>query len=151
MELRDILLTLHIAGAATWFGANVVQAVAPAMAARQGPETAAGWYRVAGGLLIRLYMPASIVILATGIWMVLISDAYSFASVFVTIGFGMIVVGALLGIFVFGPGSERAAAAIESGDQGRIRAAVGRVAAFGTVDTLLMLFTIAAMVLRLGA
>ena len=43
MELRDILLVLHIAGAGTWLGANIVKAVAPSMAAKQGPAAAAGW------------------------------------------------------------------------------------------------------------
>jgi len=151
MELRDILLVLHIAGAGTWFGANIVQAVAPAMTAKQGSQAAAGWYRVAAGLSTTVYMPAAIVILATGIWMVLDNEAYGFGALFVTIGFGMIIVGALLGIVVLGPGSERAAEAIEAGDKQAIRSRAGRVAAFGTVDTLLLLFTITAMVLRLGA
>jgi hypothetical protein len=96
-------------------------------------------------------MPAAILILATGIWMVLLVDAYGFGTLFVTIGFGMILVGALLGIFVFDPASERAADAIESGDQEAARSATGRVAAFGVLDTVLLLFTITAMVLRLGA
>ena len=151
MELRDILLVLHIAGAGTWLGANIIQAVAPAMTAKQGPQAAAGWYRVAAGLSTKVYMPASILILATGIWMVLDSEAYGFGTVFVTIGFGMIIIGALLGIVVFGPGSERAAQAIESGDKEAVRSTAGRIAAFGTIDTLLLLFTITAMVLRLGA
>ena len=151
MELRDILLVLHIAGAGTWLGANIVQAVAPSMAARQSPQSAAGWYRVAGELTTRLYMPASILILVTGIWMVIENEAYGFGSLFVTIGFGMIIIGALFGIFVFAPGSERAARAIESGDKVAVKASAARIAAFGTADTLLLLFTITAMVLRFGA
>ena len=151
MELRDILLVLHIAGAGTWLGANIVQAVAPSMSAKQGPAAAAGWFRVAAGLSTRLYMPAAITLLATGIWMVLIEDAYGFGTLFVTIGFGMIIIGTLLGIFVFERGSIRAADAIDSGDQTTAKAARGRLAGFGVLDTLLLLFTITAMVLRLGA
>jgi hypothetical protein len=151
MELRDILLVLHIAGAGTWFGANIVQAVAPAMTAKVGPQAAAGWYRVAAALSTRVYMPAAILILATGIWMVLDNEAYGFDTLFVTIGFGMIIVGTLLGIVFLGPGSERAAEAIDAGDKAAIRSSAARIAAFGTVDTLLLLFTITAMVLRLGA
>ena len=150
MELRDILLVLHIAGAGTWLGANIIQAIAPSMTAKQGPQAVAGWYRVAADLGTRLYMPAAILILATGIGMVLGDDAFSFGSTFVTIGFGMIVVGTLFGIVIFTPGSHRAAEAVESGDQSAIKSASGRLAAFGTVDTLLLLFTITAMVLRLG-
>jgi hypothetical protein len=148
MELRDILLVIHIAGAGTWFGANVIQAVVPRMAASQGVEAVAGWYRVAGALSSRLYMPASILILVTGVWMVLINDAFGFGSLFVTIGFAMIVIGALLGIFVFDPTSKAAASAIEAGDSGATRKATTRVAVFGTIDTLLLLVTITAMVMR---
>lgn len=152
MELRDVLLILHIAGAGAWLGANIVQAMAPSLAAKQGPAAQSGWYRVAARLSTRLYMPASILILVTGIWMVLASEgAYSMGSTFVTIGFGMIVIGALLGIFVFDRGSERAATAIDAGDQSAVRSATGRLAAFGVLDTVLLLFTITVMVLRLGA
>ena len=148
MDLRDVMLVIHIAGAGTWFGANVVQAVVPGLAARQGVEAAAGWYRVAGQLSKRLYMPASILILITGTVMVLQDVSLSFGSLLVTVGFGMIVIGALLGIFIFEPGSKAAAEALESGDQSRIKAATTRIAAFGTVDTLLLLFTMTVMVLR---
>lgn len=151
MELRDILLVLHIAGAGTWLGANIVQAVAPSMAAKQGPAAAAGWFRIAAGLSTRLYMPAAIVLLATGIWLVLLEDVYGFGTTFVAIGFAMIVVGTLLGIFVFERSSVRAAEAIDAGDQAGATALRGRLAGFGIVDTVLLLFTITAMVLRLGA
>jgi Predicted integral membrane protein (DUF2269) len=147
MELHEVMLVLHIAAAGTWLGANIIQAVVPGLAARQGAEVVAGWYRVAGQLSKRLYMPAGILILITGIVMVLQHDI-SFGSRFVTIGFGMIVVGTLLGIFIFEPGSEVAAEAVESGDRSRIKAATSRMTAFGTADTLLVLFTMTVMVLR---
>jgi uncharacterized membrane protein len=151
MELRDVLLILHIAGAGAWLGANIVQAMAPSLAARQGPAVQAGWYRVAAKLSSRLYMPAAILILVTGVWMVLLNDAYGFGTLFVTIGFVMIIIGALLGILVFDRGSEKAATAIETGDEAVIRSTTGRIAGFGVLDTVLLLFTITAMVLRLGA
>ena len=149
MDFRDVLLVLHIAGAGTWLGTNVVQAVVPGLVARQNPETAAGWYRVSSKLN-RIYYPAAVLLLLSGILLVLQNDAYSFGSLFVTIGFGMIVLGVLFGIFVFTPGGEQAAAAIESEDHSQIKRAVSRIATFGTIDTLLLLFTITAMVLRLG-
>lgn len=141
---------LHIAGAGTWLGANVVQAVVPPMAARKSAEVLAGWYRITSAMASRLYVPTAILILITGVLMVLDNEAYGFGSLFVTIGFGMIVVGALLGQFVFGPGGEETADAVESGDATAIRSAVGRLTRFGMIDTLLLLFTITAMVLRLG-
>jgi hypothetical protein len=83
--------------------------------------------------------------------MVLIEEAYGFDTLFVTIGFAMIIIGTLLGIFVFERGSVRAADAIDAGEEAAAKAASGRLAGFGILDTLLLLFTITAMVLRLGA
>lgn len=148
MSLRDLLLIFHIAGAGVWLGANVIQAVVPRMAARQGTETAAGWFRIAAGLLNRVYVPASLVILTTGVLLVVRADEYGFGTRFVTVGFAMIVVGAVLGLVVFDRGSEMAAEAIESADEPRIKAATTKLAAFGALDTLLLLLTITAMVTR---
>jgi hypothetical protein len=150
MTYRDMLLVLHIAGAGTWLGANVLQAVVPPVAARSGGAVLAGWYRITTAISTRLYIPAAILILISGVLLVLDSDAYGFGSLFVTIGFGMIVIGALFGKFVFGPGGEAAAVAVESGDGSAIKRAVSRLTTFGLIDTLLLLFTITAMVLRLG-
>ncbi len=150
MSYREILLIFHIVGAGTWLGANIVQAVVPPIAARQGEVALAAWYRISTNLATRLYIPAALLILLTGVLMVLDSEAYGFGTLFVTIGFGMIVVGALLGQFVFGPGGEAAAAAVESGDGTRVKNAVARLTRFGLIDTLLLLFTITAMVLRLS-
>lgn len=150
MTYREVLLILHIAGAGTWLGTNVVQAIVPPIAARQSTELLAGWYRITSVMASRLYVPAAILILLTGVLMVLDSDAYGFGTLFVTIGFGMIVVGALLGQFVFGPGGDAAAEAAENGDAGAMRAAVARLTRFGVLDTILLLFTITAMVLRLA-
>jgi len=150
MAFRDVLLILHIAGVGVWLGANVIQAVVPPMAAKAGKETLAWWYRVSSTLSARLYMPAAILILLTGILLVLQTEAYGFGSTFVTIGFAMIVVGAVLGIVVFGPGGESAADAAETGDEPALRRAAGRITRFGLLDTVLLLFTITAMVLRLG-
>lgn len=149
MTYRDILLVLHIAGAGTWLGANVVQAVVPPAAARAGQAALASWYRITSALATRLYMPAAILILVTGILLVLQDRAYGFGSLFVTIGFGMVVIGAVLGILVFGPGGESAAEAVESGEHLAIRSAVARLTRWGLIDTLLVLFTITVMVLRL--
>lgn len=148
MSLRELLLIFHIAGAGVWLGANVLQAVVPRMAANHGTEAVAGWYRVAARLGNRVYVPVSIVILITGISLVLQIDAYGFGTRFVTVGLAMIVIGAVLGVVVFERTSNLAADAIEAGDEGRVKAAVGRIAGFGALDTVLLLLTIAAMVTR---
>ncbi len=148
MGLREVLLTFHIAGAGISLGANVLQAVVPGMVARHGSQAAAGWYRVAAKLVNRVYVPAAVAIVITGTLLVLGADEYGFGTRFVTVGFAMIVLGAVLGFVVFEKGSERAAEAIESEDRGRVRSAISRLTAFGALDTLLLLLTIVAMVTR---
>lgn len=148
--MADFLLWLHIAGAGTWLGANIVQAVVPQLAAAQGPTVAAGWFRIGRALGIRLYMPAGIIVLLTGIGLVIDSEIYGFGEVFVGIGFATIVIGIILGNVFIDRAAAAAAEAVDSGDAGRIRRAAARLATFGTIDTLILLFTIYAMVSRLG-
>lgn len=148
MSVRELLLILHIAGAGVWLGANVLQAVVPRMAADHGTAAVAGWYRVAAKLGNRVYVPVSVLILVTGIFLVLQIDAYGFGTRFVTVGLGMIVIGAVLGVVVFERTSNVVAEAIEAGDEGTVKAAVAKVAGFGALDTALLLLTIAAMVTR---
>ncbi len=148
MDWARVLLIIHIGAAGTWLGANIIQAVVPPLVAQQGVAAAAGWYRATAKFGSRLYGPATILVLATGVAMVLLSEEHGFSAAFVFIGFAMVIIGTLFGKFIFEPGSDAAAEAIESGDQVRIKRAVGRIAAFGTVDTLLLLFTFTAMVFR---
>ena len=150
MDLNDIMLVLHIAAAGSWLGANMIQVVVPRMAAKQSPEVGAGWYRIAGQLSVKFYMPVAFVILATGVMLVLGTDEFTFESLFVTIGIAVVIIGALLGKLVFHPGSEKAAEAVEAADQAMIKSATGRLATFGAIDTLLVLFAITAMVLKWG-
>jgi hypothetical protein len=95
-------------------------------------------------------VPAAITILGTGILLVLQSEVYGFDTLFVGIGMGMIVIGAVLGMVVFAPVGKRAAEEIESGGAGQARASVARLAGFGQLETVLLLFTITVMVLRWG-
>ena len=101
-----------------------------------------------GNVLIHRTLKNALVILITGIFLVLEIDAYGFGTRFVTVGFAMIVIGAVLGVVVFERSSNEAAEAIEAGDEGRIKATVSRIAGFGALDTVLLLLTIAAMVTR---
>ena len=145
MDLTQFLLIVHIVAAGAWLGTNIVQAVTPAMMARHGTEATAAWFRTTSQFSRRVYMPAAITLLVTGVWMVLRIEAFGFGTRFVTVGFSMIVIGTILGIVIFAPGGEAAAQAVESGDEGAIKRATSRLAAWGTVDTVLIVLTIAAM------
>lgn len=146
---RDILLVIHISAVGAWLGANILQALVPGMI---GPESAAAsaWFRVTEKMSGRFYIPVGVTVLVSGVLLVLNSDVYGFGSVFVSIGFVAIVVGAVLGSVVFGPKSTAIADALDSGNvalANKLRMATGR---FGVLDTLILVFTIYAMVSKLG-
>lgn len=150
MAYHDILLVLHIAAVGTWLGANIMQALVPGLL---GPTSAAAsaWFRTTEKLSGRLYIPAGVTVLVTGILLVINSDLYGFGSVFVSIGFGAVVIGAVLGSTVFGPKSLVIANALDSGDTALAESTRATTGQFGVLDTLILLFTIYAMVSKLGA
>lgn len=150
MFYGDILLVIHIAAAGAWLGANLMQAIVPGLL---GPVTpaAASWFRTTEKLATRFYIPMSVTVLVTGVLLVLNSEAYGFGSVFVSIGFVAIVIGAVLGSTVFGPKSRAIADAIDAGETERAHKVRGTVGGFGILDTMVVLFTIYAMVAKLGA
>lgn len=149
--MQNLLLILHILGAATWFGANMVQMVVNPRIGDSGPQVAASWLRTTVKLGRVLYMPAALLILASGIGLVLNSDGYEFSDTFVSVGFLVVIVGAVLGMAVFGPTGRKAADAYESGDTQVVRASERRLAGFGILDSALVLIAIVLMVMRFGS
>lgn len=147
--MRNTLLVLHILGVATWFGANMVLAFAGPRVAHASAETRRWWAETQGSMARVLYNVAGILVLITGVGLVLDSGV-SFGSTFVTVGFLAVIIGAVLGMAVFGPGTRRLAAAIEAGDEATEKSLNGRLAVFGAIDSLVLVFAVAAMVGKWG-
>ncbi|MGI8518491.1 MAG: hypothetical protein ACR2ME_09165 [Acidimicrobiia bacterium] len=148
--MRDILLWLHIIGAGTWLGANITQAfVGPKLMANR--ETAPGWLRAVQSASGPLYGIASGLILITGIVLVLISDgAYEFSSVFVTIGFAVVIIGGALAGLVFNKKTRQMIGLYESGQDAQVPAIYRSVGTWGILDSLLIVVATLAMVSKWG-
>ena len=149
--MRTTLLFIHILAAGTWFGTNVVQiAINPRI--RTYPAAVGTWWlRRVVRFGTRIYSPVAVLLLITGVFLVLDeSSAYEFSDAFVSIGFAMVIVGAGLGILVFGPRGEKAAAAIESGDDAEAAKQTTTILRFGFLDMGLLTVTILAMVAKWG-
>lgn len=137
-----LLLVLHIAAAAAWFGTNIVQAVVTGPLLTN-PATAAPWLQQTVAFGRKIYGPASVVLLITGPLLV-IQRGHEFSDAFVGIGFAMVIIGGLLGSLVMAPAARRAIAAHESGKDADPMHR--RMATFGILDTVLLVVTITAMV-----
>lgn len=148
--MDNVLLILHIIGVAIWLGGNAVLAF-------MGPRTASAsadvriWWADAQGAMARvLFNVAGILVLITGIWMV-VRGPYKFSEMFVSIGFLAIILGAVFGMAVFGPGSRALSKSIADGDATAEASLTKKLTAFGILDTLIVVVTIIAMVSHWGA
>lgn len=144
-----VLLFVHVVSAAVWLGADFAQFVLAPRFFRAPPATAAAWHRGTVQMMRVLYTPAAILILATGIVMVLRSPAYELTDGFVSIGLAVVIIGAVLGMAVFGPQGRRAASLHEEGASAQ--AVERRIAGLGALDALILLVAFAAMIGRWGA
>ena len=148
--MTSVLLYIHILAAGAWIGTNVVQAVTSDRMSKESDEVAVGWLTAVVRWGTVIYAPAAVLVLVTGTWMVAISnEVYRFESLFVVIGFGMVVIGLYFGNRIFGPLSLKAAGLRAKGeDAGPV---YRRLRTFGLIDMILLLITFAAMVGRWGA
>ncbi len=144
--MRDLLLVLHIVGVATWLGANVVQFLSTKRLVAQGGQVAAAW---TGMTLLWgrvLYMPAAILVLITGTWLVIDSAWAEFSHTFVSIGFSVIIIATILGMVVIAKIGRRATEAFAAGDDAAGNAEINRLLSWAVLDTVLVVVAIIAMV-----
>ncbi len=147
--MRTLLLVLHLIGVAAWLGGNLTQlAIMPSMD-RAGGVVGIAWHRASGQMAQIYYSIAGAVVLLTGVAMVL-DGPYEFSHAFVSIGFAVVIIGGVMGVTFFAPNSRAAAAAHENGEPNAIAQLRRRFVVGGAVDTALVIFTIYAMVTKLG-
>jgi uncharacterized membrane protein len=144
--MRDGLLILHIIGVAVWLGGNAVMAFVSPRTASAPADVRLWWAESQGAIARVLSNIAGVPVLLTGIGLVLESDFIDFSEPFIGIGFLAIIVGAVLGMAVFGPGTRALAQAIRDGDAQAEAAETRKLTTFGIVDTLVVVVTIGAMV-----
>ncbi len=147
--MYDLLLVLHIVGVSTWLGANMVQFLSTRRLVAQGGQVAAAWTGMTLLWARILYMPAAILVLVTGTWLVLDTE-WEFSHGFVSIGFTVIIIATILGIVVTAKIGERATAAFGSGDDASGNAEINKLIAWAILDTLLVVIAIFAMVGKWG-
>lgn len=149
--MTETLLILHILGAALWLGASTYNwFLGPRFVADGGPAVGA-WVRIVGEASTRFFMPAAILTLLTGIGLVATNEAWGWGDVFVTVGFVVVIAGALIASFILSPATKDALSAMESGDFPAAATAGRRSAMWGRVITALLVVALIFMVLKTGA
>lgn len=149
--MYTFLIWLHILGAAVWIGGGVANLAFDRSFTSESDGAKAALQRTTVALGNRLFMPASVLVLLTGIVMVIQSAVWDFENAFVVIGFAMVAIAAVLGSAVYGPTGRKTAAALDSGDTATAAAGSRRIATVGSVELALLIVTLAAMVWKWGA
>lgn len=148
--MYEFWLFLHIAAAAAWIGAAVRQlAEAPVVRAGE-PVARALWHRSQVAMGTRLFAPAAVIVLLSGILMVVDRPDVGFGTPFVSIGFAAVIFGAAVGPAVFGKRGEAAAARLEAGDVSGADEIARKTRPVELLDITILLVTLAAMVWKWG-
>jgi uncharacterized membrane protein len=107
MSLYESLLFLHILGAIVWVGGSITTQVLGARAAKAtDPAVIQRFSSEAEWVGMRVFMPASIVVLAAGIWLV-IDNGWDWEDPFVAVGLIGIAFSIVVGAAFLGPESGR--------------------------------------------
>ena len=141
---RNLLVLVHLTSVAAWLGANILQFIVAPRLRRAGSAAALAWSETARFLGQRYYNVVGAVLGISGVLLVIDGDWQWRGFVFV--GIGMIIVGATLGIAVFEPLLKKEAAAIEGGDAAELTTIRHNITSVATLDTMLLLITMLAMI-----
>lgn len=110
--MKWVLLIHVLAGAALFGGQFYVEALMATASRTKDPMAIMTVGGKVGQTSSRLFLPAGIIVLLTGIWIVL-EYAYEFETTFVVIGFALTVLAIATGLFVLKPGQAELGELIE--------------------------------------
>ncbi len=147
MSTRTILLTLHVASIASWFGADVLQHAVRRRWERETHEAKTAWARMVFWLHDRYYAVVAVLIALTGVGLVFDGD-WSWGSGFIWSGISTVVAGGVLGGVVLKGLAKKQVAALEAGDAEAEAATRRRMLPIEVFLTTAVLVTILAMVTK---
>lgn len=147
--LTGILKLIHILAAVVWVGGGAFITMYGFRLAAAGAAERTAYARsmlFAG----RVFMIASILALAAGVWLVLAEELWGFDQAWISIGFLGIIVGAVLGPAFYGPQSEGIIADLEQGDTAAADARSSRIRLISSIEMVILLVVVWAMVYKPG-
>ncbi len=151
MTLYEILLFVHILGAAVWVGGSIMLGFISNRVERSGDAAYRARFAQSAGVVGPVVGVSALLLLASGIWMVFESPAIELTQTWVWLGLAMFLLSAIVGAAYFGPASNKTVAALEGG---QVEEADRRAKTFNLVsrlDTLLLLVVVGLMVFKPGA
>ncbi len=149
MTLYELLLFVHVLAAAIWVGGSAMLKVQSSRALRSGPARAAKLATETERVGTSVLMPASIVLLIGGLWLVFEGD-WGFGPLWVKLGLAIYVVSAVAGAVFLGPlykqvGQLRAAGGADDAD---LRSRLERIDRLAWIDLALLVAAVFVMTVK---
>jgi hypothetical protein len=152
MTWYELFLFIHIAATTIWIGAGFLSLVLATTYDRESDEVAIKRFlRDQDWLAMRLFVPASLIVVVMGIAMVIENDAWTFSYLWIVLGLIGYAATFVTGFFFIRPASERIAAELEQQD-GRLtpglRATIRKLIVTARVDYVTFALVILDMVVK---
>ncbi|MEA1901901.1 MAG: DUF2269 family protein [Actinomycetota bacterium] len=149
--MQHTLLILHILAAAAWIGGTIMLGFAGPRMAKAGGPAAGAWLQVTLDASGKYFMPAAILSLLTGSFLVETNDAWAWSDTFVWIGAVVIVLAIVIGLVVNKPAATAAKEAAEAGDMAAAASNAQRAALGGQIIMFLLIASEILMVTKFGS
>ena len=147
----NFLLFVHLACVAIWLGGGAaIQFFALRALGSDDPVRTAAFAADTEWIGMRVFLPASLLVLVAGILMVLDSDFYGFGDDWIVIALVLFAITFLTGLLFFGPESGRISKLIEAEGptSPNVQARVRRILALSRADLVLLYLVLYDMVLK---
>ncbi|MGH2710890.1 MAG: DUF2269 family protein [Actinomycetota bacterium] len=150
MDLYEVLLFVHILGAAVWVGGSIMLGFISSRVEKTGDAQYRARFAQSAGVVGPVIGISALLLLGTGIGMVLDSEAVELGQTWVWLGLALFGLSAVVGGAYFAPASNKIVAALEAG---QVQEADRRAKQFNMVsrlDMLLLLVIVGVMVFKPG-
>jgi uncharacterized membrane protein len=153
VDLYEALKSIHVLAVVIWVGgAFAVQFFAVRSQRAEDPTRLALFAKDAEWVGQRVFMPASLIVLASGIWAVF-EGPWSFGDVWVLWGLGGAAFSAILGATFLGPESGRIGALINErgASDPEAQRRIGRIYTMSRIELAILFSVVLVMVIKPGA
>lgn len=152
--MYEFIVFVHVAAAVVWVGGALYgHIVGTRMAAAGNHEVTGGFLNQVEWSGLRLFTPASLIVLAAGVFMVIDNDAWSFGQTWIWLSLAIYAVSFIVGAAYLGPTSGKLKAVLEEDGPSDPRYIDMRdkLLTVSRVDTILLFVIVALMAFKPGA